>query len=106
MRDQIAADLLRIDEMRHAEALAPFLLAVVEVDADDHIGARQPQPLDDIEADAAQTEYDARRAWLHLRGVENCANTGSDATADIADLLERSVFANFGHRDLGQHRKI
>src|SRR4029453_9752372 len=52
MPHQIAAGLFRIDEMRHAEALAPFLFAVVDVDADDHVSAGKPQALDDIEADA------------------------------------------------------
>src|SRR5262244_3635239 len=33
---QIAANLFRIDEVRHAEALAPLLLGVVDVDADIH----------------------------------------------------------------------
>ena len=59
MRDQIAADLLRIDEVGHAEALAPFLLAIVDVDADDHVGAGKPQALDDVESNAAESEYDA-----------------------------------------------
>src|SRR5262249_53211677 len=59
VRDQIASNLFRIDEMRHAEALAPLLLGVVDVDADDHVRAGEPQPLDDIEADAAEPEYDA-----------------------------------------------
>src|SRR5262249_49214363 len=39
VRDQIAANLLRIDEVRHAEALAPLLLGVVDVDTDDHVRA-------------------------------------------------------------------
>jgi hypothetical protein len=33
VRDQIAANLFRIDEVRHAEALAPLLLGVVDVGA-------------------------------------------------------------------------
>src|SRR5205823_4628737 len=36
-RAGVTADLLRIDEMGHAEALAPRLLGVVDVDADDHV---------------------------------------------------------------------
>ena len=45
--------------MRHAEALAPFLLGSVEVDADDHVGAGQLSALDDVEADAAEAEHHA-----------------------------------------------
>ena len=44
--------------MRHAETLAPFLLAIVDVDADDHVGAGKPQALDHVEPDAAEAEYD------------------------------------------------
>ena len=57
--DEVAAGLLRVDEVRHAEALAPRLLVVVDVDADDHVGAGELQPLDDVEADAAEAEHDA-----------------------------------------------
>src|SRR5215831_3476444 len=106
VRDQIAADLFRIDEVRHAEALAPLLLAVVDVDADDHVGAGKPQPLDDVEADAAEPEHDALRAGFHLGGIENGADAGGDAAADVTDLVERSVLANLGDRDLGQHREV
>ena len=63
--DQIAADLLRIDEMRHAEALAPGFPLGIDVDADDHVGADKPQALDDVEADAAEAEHDA--LWRRAR---------------------------------------
>src|SRR5262252_6386186 len=106
VRDQIAADLFRIDEVRHAEALAPLLLGVVDVDADDHVRAGEPQPLDDIEADAAETEHDALRAGLHLGGIEDGADAGGDAAADVADLVERGVLANLGDRDLRQHGEV
>jgi hypothetical protein len=102
---QIAADLFRIDEMRHAETLAPLLLGVVEVDADDHVGAGKPQPLDDVEADAAEPEDNALGAGLHLGGIED-GDAGGHAAADVADLVERGVFANLGDGDLGQHREI
>ena len=92
--------------MRHAEALAPFLLGVVDVDADDHVGAGEPQPLDDVEPDAAQPEHHALGAGLHLGGVEDGADAGRYAAADVADLVERGVLANLGDRDLGQHREI
>src|SRR6266446_2194207 len=53
VRDEVAADFFRIDEVRHPETLAPLLLGVVDVDADDHISAGKPQSLDDVEANAA-----------------------------------------------------
>ena len=59
--DEIVARLARVDEMRHAEALAPGFTLGVEVDADDHVGADEPQPLHDVEPDAAEAEHDGVR---------------------------------------------
>ena len=74
MRHEVGADLLRIDEMRHSEALAPFLPGIVDVDADDHVGAGKAQALDHIETDAAEAEDDRLCAGLDLRGVEHGAD--------------------------------
>ena len=70
--------LIAIDEMRHAEPLAPGLAVIVEIDTDDHVRAREPQPLQHVEADAAETEDHGRRTDLDLRGVD-----------DRADVVER-----------------
>ena len=40
---EIAADLVRVDEMGHAKALAPSLPRRIDVDADDHVGRGNPQ---------------------------------------------------------------
>src|SRR6202035_4965982 len=66
MSDEIAADVLRIDEMGHAEAFAPGFLFRIEIDADDHVGADEAQALDDVEPDAAEAEDDALRPRLDL----------------------------------------
>jgi hypothetical protein len=79
--------------MGHAEALAPGLLVVVDVDADDHVGAGKLQALDDVEADAAEAEDDGGRADLDLGGVDDRADAGRDAAADVADLVEGRVLA-------------
>src|SRR3954453_11811618 len=92
--------------MRHAETLAPFLPAVINVDTDDHIGAGEPQPLDYIEADAAQPEHYAFRPGFDLCGIENGADSGRHPAADITDLVKGSILANLGDCDLGKHRKI
>src|SRR5690606_31010592 len=72
----VVADLLRVDEMRHAELLAPCLAVIVDVDADDHVGAGKAQPLQHVEADAAETEDDRGRADLDLCRVDDSADTG------------------------------
>ena len=106
MRDQIALDLGRVDEVGHAEPAAPLLLAVVDVDADDPVGPDHLQALDDVEADAAQAEDDAVGAGLDLGGVDHRADAGGDAAADVAGLVERRVGPDLGHRDLGQDRVV
>src|SRR5262249_15165904 len=106
MGDKIAADFLWIDEMRHAEALAPSLLVRVEIDADDHVGAGEAQTLDDVEPNAAEAADDALGAGLDLRRVDHRTDAGGDAAADVADLVERGILADFRHRDLRQHSEI
>src|SRR5262249_29656998 len=56
VRHEIACEVFRVDEVRHAEPLAPRLLCRIDVDPDDHVGRGKPQPLDDIETDAAEAE--------------------------------------------------
>src|SRR5260370_42011365 len=57
MRNDVAIELLRIDEMRHAEAAAPFLLAVIEIDADDLVGADHPRALNHVEPEPAKPDH-------------------------------------------------
>src|SRR6202167_3513902 len=106
MLDDIAIDLPGIDEMGHAEAATPFLLGIVEVDADDLVGAHHPRALDDIEPNAAEAEHDHIRTRRDLGGVDHRADTGGHAAADVAALVERRVLADFGHRDFRQHGEI
>ena len=62
--------------------------------------------LNDVKADAAEAEHDRGGAGLDLGGVDHRADPGSDAAANVADLLERRVAADLRHRDLRQHRVI
>src|SRR5690349_20080420 len=103
MLNQIARYLSRIDEVRHPKSAAPFLLAAVDIDTDDLVGANEAQPLDNVETDAAEPEDDTIRTGLDLGRVDDCTDTGGDAAADVAGLIERRVLTNFRHRDLGQH---
>ncbi len=96
MRHQIARDGLRIDEVGHAKALAPFGLAVIDVDADDFVGANHLQALDDVEADPAQPEDDGIGARLDPGRIDHGADPGGHAAADIAGLVERGVVADLG----------
>src|SRR5262249_40900510 len=106
MGDKIAADFLWIDEMRHAKALAPSLLVRIEIDADDHVCAGEAQTLDDVEPNTAEPENDALGAGLDFRRVDHRTDAGGNAAADVADLVEGGVLADFRHRDLRQHGEI
>ena len=88
------------------EALAPGFAGRIDVDPDDHVGAREPQPLDHVEADAAETEHDAIGAGLDLGGIEHRLYAGGHPAADVADLIKGRIGADLGQSDLGQHREI
>jgi hypothetical protein len=102
----LALKLLGIDEVGHAELAAERLALGVEIDADDHVGADQARALHDVQPDAAQAEHHDVGAGLDLGGVDYRADAGSDAAADVADLVERRVGPDLGQRDLGQHRVV
>src|SRR5262249_4158219 len=104
--DEIGTDLLRVDEVGHAETLAPGLSLRIEVDAHDHVGAHETQALEHVETDTAEAEHDAVRARLDLGGVDHGADAGGHAAADVTNLVERRVRADFRHRDFGQHGEI
>src|SRR5580698_9171438 len=106
MLDNIAIHLLRIDKMGHSETAAPLFLGIVDIDADDFVGADHPRALDHIESDAAEAEHHHIGARRHLRRIDHRADTGRDTAADVAALVERRVLADFRDRDLRQHRKI
>jgi hypothetical protein len=57
-------------------------------------------------ADAAQAEHHDVGARLNLGGVDHCADARRHAAADVADLVERCVGANFRQRNLGQHGEV
>src|SRR5262245_60201990 len=106
MRDDVAGNLLRIDEMGHAELAAPFFLGIVDVDTDDLVGADHLGALDDVEADAAEAEHHDVGPRRDLGGVDDGADASRDAAADVAALVERGVLADLRHRDLRQHGEV
>src|SRR5690606_4711607 len=91
VRDQVLADFLRIDEMRHAELLGELFALRVDVDADNHVRADHARALNDVQADAAQAKDHDFRAGLNLGGIDHGTDTGRDAAADVADLVEWRV---------------
>src|SRR3546814_1601499 len=65
MRNDIVGDLLRVNEMGHAELAPPFFSVGIDIDADDHVGARHLRALKHVEADAAETEKDRKSTRLN-----------------------------------------
>src|SRR5215472_16109743 len=104
--DEIAFDFFRIDEMGHPEFLGHRAPAGVEIDADDHAGADHAAALDHIEPNPAEAKDDDIGAGLDLGSVDDGADPGRHAAADVADLVERRVLPNLRDRDFGQHRKV
>jgi hypothetical protein len=80
--------------------------AGIDVDAHDLVGPREPQPLDDVEADAPEAEDDRARPDLDLGGVDHRADARGHAAADVADLVERRVGPDLRKADLGQDRVV
>src|SRR5262245_4475218 len=99
----VTANLIWIDEMRHAEFLSRGAFGRIGVDADDLVGADHPRALDHVEPDPTEAEQCNVGARPDLGGVYNGDVTGGDATTDVANLVERCVIANLGERNLGQH---
>ena len=62
--------------------------------------------LDDVEPDSAEAEDDDVGARLDSGRVDNRAQAGGDAAADIANLVEGRVLANLGEGDLGQDGEV
>ncbi len=92
--------------MRHAELLGERLAPGIDVDADDLVGAHQLRALDDVQADAAEAEYDDVRTRLDPGGVDDRAHAGGHAAADVAHLVEGRVLADLRHGDFGQHGEV
>src|SRR6201996_9711353 len=74
--DDIARYLCRVDKVGHPEPAAPIRLGVVDIDADDLVGADHLGALNDVQPNAAETEYDNVRARRDLGSVGNRTDTG------------------------------
>ena len=100
--NQIAVDFGRIHEIGHAEPGRHRDLVGVQVDPHDLIRTGQPKSLNYIKSDTAQSKHDSGRTDLDLGGIYDGPYTCGDAAADVADLVERSIFADLGKRDFRQ----
>src|SRR6267143_681649 len=104
------------DDDRHAPATVAALERLAhEIDVADALEAivgaavgqtHQVRALDDVQPNAAQAKHHHVRAGLDLGGIDDRPDAGRDAAADVTDLLEGRVLADFGERNLRQHRVI
>ena len=62
--------------------------------------------MNDVQANAAKAEHRDIVAGLNLGRIGHRADTRGHAAADIADLVEGSVLANFRHRNFRQNGEI
>src|SRR3546814_12568677 len=92
---------------RSAELAPPFFSVGIDIDADDHVGARHLRALKHVEADAAETENDDIVAGHDLRRVHDCADASGDTATDIADRKSGVEGKRVSVRvDLGGRRSI
>ena len=105
MIDQIVAMLRRVDEMGHAETLAP-LLVIVQIDPDDHVRPDHPEALNNVQADAAKSEDDSVASRLGLGCIDYRADAGCHAAADIADLVKRASLSTLASAIPGRTVKL
>ena len=98
---QITLHFFGIDEVRHAEFFSQRTATWVEVHADDLVGADRAGTLDNIQTDAPQAEYDNIGARFNFGGVDDGANTGCDATADVAHLVKGCIGADLRDGNFG-----
>ena len=94
--------------MRHAELAGQSLRALeFQVDADDDVRAGQPRALNNVEADAAQSEDCDGRPWRHLGRIQYRADSGGDAAADIGKPCRTArPDRDLRHGDLRQHGEV
>src|SRR3546814_1700939 len=56
MRNDIVGDLLRVNELGNAELAPSFFSVGIDIDADDHVGARHLRALKHVEDDDVENE--------------------------------------------------
>ena len=92
-----------VNQVGGAQLAGHLELGRIDVDADDAFGARHHRSLDHAEADTAQSEDRDARTGPYFGRVEHCADTGGDAAAQQANLVQRGGRVDFGQCDLGQN---
>jgi hypothetical protein len=66
----------------------------------------KPCALDDVEANATEAKYHHIGPRLYLGCVDDGSNPGGNATADVADFVQRCIGANFGDGDFRQYSEV
>ena len=95
--------LARVDEVGGAELAGQVELVFIDVDGDDARRLGHHRALDGGQTDGTEAEDGDGRARLDLGGVHHRADTGGDATAQQADLVQRRFLGHLGQRDFRHH---
>src|SRR5215831_7495700 len=106
MSDEVALDLLWIDEVRRPELARELLTGGIQIDADDHVGAHHSRALHDVESYTSQAKDHDVGASLDFGGVDHRTDASGHAAADVTDLLERCVLADFRDGNFRQHGEV
>ena len=99
-------DLTRIYKVRHAELGRQLDFVRVEINTNNAARAHQFGALNDVQANAAQSEHRNGGTGLDFHRKRNGANPGGHTAADVTNLVEGRVFSHFCHGDFGQHGEV
>jgi hypothetical protein len=101
LHDGLVLEVGRVDEIRRAKLVCPFLLARVDVDDDDLAGLLLHGALDDRQPDAASAEDRHGRALVDLGGLDRGAVTRCDAAAEQAGPVHGRILGDGHDGDVG-----
>ena len=76
------------------------------VERHDRVGACEPEPRDDLQADASASDNRRRVARLYLGGVTNRAHPRYDATPEESGLPERKLSRDWDGAASRDHREV
>src|SRR5690606_24995815 len=96
--------ILGVDEVGSTQPPGAVAPGPVDIHADDAAGTGHPGTDARRQTDAAQTEDGHRGAGFHLGGIEHRADTGGDPATEQANLFQRRIFLDLGHRHFRYHR--
>ena len=106
MTNHIAGHILWINKIGHAKPCRHWNAVIIQVNPDNLIRPRHAQTLHNIQANSAQPEHNRGAADFNFGRVDHRANAGGYAATDVANFIERRIFAHLGQCNFRQNRVV